>query len=321
MLMNFQALSTFIKVAETGSVSVAARLHGLPKSSVSLKLKQLEEEVGAELFARRGRALELTDAGRVLLERGQHILSLCDDTAAAVASMQDDAAGVLRVGASGEFGTALNAQMLQAFRAAHPKIQLDLVFFAPSVFLDLSRQKVFDAVLSFDDTSGPGTEVLATLRYGLYASPRYLAEQGTPQTVADLARHKGVIYRDAEGVMPWRLSDGCDSAEILPPADIVTNDYWTTKYFAVAGAGLALLPAFFTDLEVREGHLVPVLPEWQTEARSITLRVPDPRYVAPKTRAFLAFCKSYFQPGFDFAGPRYFVEALCFPDTSKGETE
>ncbi|WP_353475411.1 LysR substrate-binding domain-containing protein [Salipiger sp. H15] len=319
--MNFQALSTFIKVAETGSVSVAARLHGLPKSSVSLKLKQLEEEVGAELFARRGRALELTDAGRVLLERGQHILSLCDDTAAAVASMQDDAAGVLRVGASGEFGTALNAQMLQAFRAAHPKIQLDLVFFAPSVFLDLSRQKVFDAVLAFDDTSGPGAEVLATLRYGLYASPRYLAGHGTPGSVADLARHKGVIYRDAEGVQPWRLSDGRDSAEILPPADIVTNDYWTTKYFAVAGAGLALLPAFFTELEVREGHLAPVLPEWQTEERRITLRVPDPRYVAPKTRAFLAFCKDYFQPGFDFAGPRYFVEALCFPDTSKGETE
>ncbi|WP_260348622.1 hypothetical protein [Alloyangia mangrovi] len=46
-----------------------------------------------------------------------------------------------------------------------------------------------------------------------------------------------------------------------------------------------------------------------------------PTLRAPKTRAFLAFCKSYFQPGFDFAGPRYFVEALCFPDTSKGETE
>ncbi|WP_167686618.1 LysR family transcriptional regulator [Pseudooceanicola sp. HF7] len=319
--MNFQALSTFLKVAETGSVSVASRLHGQAKSSISLKLKQLEEEVGAELFTRRGRALELTDAGRVLVERGQHILSLCDDTAAAVASMQDEAAGVLRVGASGEFGTALNAQMLQAFRAVHPKIQLDLVFFSPSVFLDMSRQKVFDAVLSFEDVSGPGAEELTTLRYALHASPSYLEAHGMPTDVADLARHKGVIYRDAEGLRPWRLSDGTRSEEILPPADIVTNDYWTTKYFAVAGAGLALLPAFFTELEVREGHLVPVLPDWRSEERSITLRVPDPRYVAPKTRAFIAFCKSYFQPGFDFAGPRYFVEALRFPDPTKGERE
>lgn len=315
--MNFQALDCFLKVAEVRSVSAAARLYEMPKSSISLKLKQLEEEVGARLFERRGRSLELTDPGRVLQERGQHILSLCDDAGAAVASLQDEAAGVLRIGASGEFGTALNAQMLQAFRAAYPKIQLDLVFFAPSVFLDLSRQRVFDAVLSFDDTAGPSqnAEVLTTVRHALYASPGYLSENGTPGSVEALSEHRGVIYRAAEGIAPWRLHNDGDTAEVLPPADIVTNDYWTSKYFAVAGAGLALLPAFFTDLEVREGHLVPVLPEWQSEPRAISIRVPDPRYVAPKTRAFIAFCKDYFQPGFEFAGPRYFVEALRFADT------
>lgn len=169
-------------------------------------------------------------------------------------------------------------------------------------------------------TWAPAPEVLTTMHYGLYASPAYLAAHGTPGDVAALAGHKGVLYRDVDGVRPWRLTNGTETAEALPPADIVTNDYWTTKYFAVAGAGLALLPPFFTELEQRNGHLVPILPEWRTAPRNITLRVPDPRYVAPKTRAFIAFCKAYFQPGLDIDVPRYFVEALCFPDPSTGET-
>ncbi|WP_109466721.1 LysR family transcriptional regulator [Albibacillus kandeliae] len=311
--MDFQALDCFIKVAEAHSLSAAARLHDLPKSTISLKLRQLEEQLGAELFTRQGKQLELTDSGRVLLERARRILALCDDTAAAVASVQDEAAGVLRIGATGEFGTALNAQMLNAFRAAYPRIQLDLVFFSPSLFLDLSRQRAFDAVLSFDEGDAKGAEVLTEVSHALFASPRYLAEHGMPGDTDALASHRGVLYRAPEGVQPWRLKKGKRSVEHLPPADIVANDYWTLKYFAVAGAGIVQLPEFFTELECREGHLVPVLPGWSSDARPITIRVPDPRYVAPKTRAFIGFCKDYFQPGFVFAGPRYYVEALDVP--------
>ncbi|TYC60501.1 LysR family transcriptional regulator [Rhodobacterales bacterium] len=313
--MDFQSLEAFVKVAESRSLSAAARQHDLPKSTISLRLRQLEEQIGAELFTRQGKTLELTDAGEVLLERAQQILALCDDASAAVASVSDDAAGVLKIGATGEFGTALNAQMLCAFRDAFPRIQLDLVFFSPSVFMDLSRQRAFDAVLSFDEEgrSDRRAEVLTTVRHGLFASPRYLDAFGVPSDTADLASHRGVLYRTPEGVQPWKLKRGKRSADVLPPGDIVANDYWTLKYFAVASAGIALLPQFFAELECEQGHLVPVLPDWETDARPICIRVPDPRYVAPKTRAFIEFCKTYFQPGFAFAGPRYYVESLSFP--------
>ncbi|MBN9669641.1 LysR family transcriptional regulator [Roseibium aggregatum] len=313
--MDFQSLEAFVKIAESRSLSAAARLYDLPKSTISLRLRQLEEQIGAELFTRQGKSLELTDAGRVLLERARHILALCDDARTAVSSVQEDAAGVIKIGATGEFGTALNAQMLSAFRQTYPKIQLDLVFFSPSMFLDLSRQRTFDAVLSFneDGRADRHAEVLTTVTHGLYASPHYLDAFGTPADTAALSAHRGVLYRTPDGIQSWKLKRKNRSVEVLPPGDIVANDYWTLKYFAVARAGIALLPQFFTELECQHNHLVPVLPEWRTEPRPICIRVPDQRYVAPKTRAFIDFCKTYFQPGFAFAGPRYYVEALQVP--------
>lgn len=310
--MDLQSLDWFMKVADAQSLSAAARRHGMPKSTISLKLRQLEEDVGATLFERRGKALELTESGRLLMERARQILALCDDARGAVAAVQHEASGVLRIGATGEFGTALNAQMLQAFRQMHPQVRLDLVFFAPSVLMDSAQLRSFDAILSFEagDTPDPEAQILTSVRSGLFASPRYLAAAGVPATVEDLARHRGLLYRASGGVPPWSLLNGRRSLRIQPPGDVVANDYWTLKYFAVAGAGIALLPQFFTELEVAQGHLCPVLPAWQSEARPISIRVPDPRFVAPRTRAFIDFCKAYFQPGFAFAGPRYFVEAL-----------
>lgn len=256
----------------------------------------------------------------MLLERGQHILSLCDDTTAAVASMQDEAAGVLRVGSSGEFGTALNAQMLQAFRAAHPKIQLDLVFFAPSVFLDFSRQKVFDAVLSTDDDVGPGARgadddaLWVVCKPRLSGRPRHARRRGR----AGGAQGRAVPRRGRGAALAADQRHGNGRG---PAAGGYRHQRLLDDEILRRRRGrLALLPPFFTELEQRNGHLVPILPEWRTAPRNITLRVPDPRYVAPKTRAFIAFCKAYFQPGLDIDVPRYFVEALCFPDPSTGET-
>ncbi|MBT9386013.1 LysR family transcriptional regulator [Pseudooceanicola sp. CBS1P-1] len=319
--MDLQALDFFIKVADARSLSAAARLHGIPKSSISLKLRQLEERIGAVLFERRGKSLEMTESGRLLMARARQILALCDDAQAAVAAVQEEAAGLLRIGASGEFGTALNAQMLQAFRALNPRVRVDLVLFGPNDQPDAAQQRSFDAILSSGDAeTAQGAEVLSRVHHRLVASPAYLAEAGTPESIDDLAAHRGIFYRAAGEILPWELTQGRRRQRVQPSADVVANDYWSLKYFAVAGAGIALLPAFFTELEVAHGHLVPVLPDWQTQSHPITVRVPDPRYVAPRTRAFLEFCKDYFQPGFAYAGPRYFVDALSFgPDAPTGE--
>jgi DNA-binding transcriptional LysR family regulator len=314
--MNLDALDCFVKIAEVGSLSAASKLHGLPKSTLSLKLRQLEAELDIALFARRGRSLVLTDAGDELLKHARAILASCETAEAAVAEMRDEVAGTLRIGATGEFGTAFNAQMLYAFRQKYPRVKLDLVFFSPSVLFTPDRLQSFDAIISWDDPGQDGYpgETLSSATFALFASRDYLARAGTPGSPEALAEHRGVLYRTPMGLQSWRLQRDGKAVDVLPRSDFAANDYWTIKYFAVAGEGIAYLPKFFTRIECERGHLVPILPGWASEEKWIHIRFPRSHFVSKKASAFLEFCKAYFLPGFEFAGPRYYVETVLAPE-------
>lgn len=310
--MNLDALETFTKIAEVRSLSAAAKLHGLPKSSLSLKLKQLEADLGTALFLREGRGLELTDAGTELLKHAHQILAACESARSAIAEVRDDVAGTLRIGSTGEFGTAFNAQMLYAFRQHYPLVKLDLVFFSPDVLFTPDRLQSFDAIISWDETGDDGHawQTLSTATFGLFASPDYIARVGLPLGPGDLADHRGVLYRHAVGPQSWRLQRGGEVVDLLPRSDFMSNDYWTVKYFAVAGEGIAYLPKFFTHIECERGHLVPLMPDWESDEKRIEIRLTRPKFVSRKTAAFVEFCKRYFSAGFRFQGPRYYVETV-----------
>ncbi len=103
-----------------------------------------------------------------------------------------------------------------------------------------------------------------------------------------------MLYRRGTGLQSWRLKRGTELVELLPRCDFSSNDYWTVKYFAVAGEGIVYLPTFFADIECERGHLVPLMPEWQSEEKWIYIRIPQHNNASRKTRAFVDFCKDYF---------------------------
>ncbi len=318
--MNLDALDCFAKIAEVRSLSAAAKLHGLPKSTLSLKLRQLEADLGVALFAREGRGLELTDAGTELLRHAQTILRACESARSAVAEASEEVAGTLRIGATGEFGTAFNAQMLYAFRQHYPLVQLDLTFFSPNVLYTPDRLQGFDVIISWDEPGDGGYqwETLANATFALVASPDYLARNGVPLMPDDIGEaHRGVLYRRPGGLQNWRLQRAGQTADLMPRSDFITNDYWTVKYFAVAGEGIAYLPKFFTSIECERKHLVPVLPEWESEEKAIQISYARPALASRKLDAFVKYCKNYFSPGFDFRGPRYYVETVLDPRVGK----
>jgi DNA-binding transcriptional LysR family regulator len=310
--MDLDALATFAKIAELKSLAAVAKLHDLPKSTMSLKLRQLESEFGLPLFSRDGRSLMLTDAGAELLRHARQILAACDHARSAVAELRDEVAGTLRVGSTGEFGTALTAQMLCSFRKAYPLVKLEVVLLPATVLLAPDGHESLDAILSWDDPgdSDELAEPLSSTTFGLYASPAFLKANGTPASIADLRKARGITYRKPIGVQSWRLKHANEVVDIVPKADLVANEYWTLKYFAVAGEGIAYLPRFFTRLECARNHLVPVMPEWQSDEKWIHLLVPRHAASSRKIKAFIAFCTAYFTPDFTVSGPAYFVENI-----------
>ena len=318
--MNNEALDSFLKIADMRSLSAAAKRYGLPKSTLSLRVKQLEGELGVSLFTRSGHTLLLTEAGLTLTKHARRILGECDAARVAVAEAGTEVSGTLRIGATGEFGTAFYAQMLIAFRKAYPNVELELAFFPPHMLHVPESLEAYDAVISWaqGDNEGDG-ETLSTATFALFASPSYIEQYGLPSAPADLADHEGILFRAPAGLQSWRLQRGADQSSTLPRSRLIANDYWTLKYFAVAGEGIAYLPRFFVDLECEHGDLVHLLHDWESVERHVVIRVMRPHAPSRKLSAFMDICRSYFSPGFAFTGPRYYVERILSPNPQDKE--
>jgi len=310
--MDLEAVDFFLKVAEAQSLSRAAKLYGLPKSTLSHKIRKLEDSLGIALFVREGREMLLSDAGAEFLDHAQRIKESCEGAKSAIAEAHSDIAGTLTLASTGEFGTSFTSELLFAFRRQYPQVKVDVVFLSLGYVLSAEKNHPFDGIFHWGEPANADyiARKLGEASFGLYASPRYLDRAGTPATPDDLSGHSKIAFRLPGGVQGWRLeSDGRDF-EHHPEAQCVANDYWMLKYFAVAGEGIVYLPAFFTEIECANGDLTPVLPQWRSQMMPINLLYMRRRYVSRKFAAFLEFCLTYYGERNNHVIPRYCVEVV-----------
>jgi DNA-binding transcriptional LysR family regulator len=310
--MDLEAVDYFIKVADARSLSNAAKLHGLPKSTLSHKIRQLEDKLGVALFVREGRDMFLTDAGAEFLDHAHRIQASCDGAEAAIAAMRQEIAGTLTIGSTGEFGTSFTSELLFAFRQRFPQVKIDVIFLSSGYLFAPERQQAFDGIFYWGEPSNVDyiARRLTSASFGLYASPAYIEKHGQPVAPAALHDHRGIAFRTPTGLQSWHLKQAEATLDVLPPASCVANDYWMIKYFAVAGEGLAYLPDFFTEIECATGHLVAVLPEWRSPDVSVNLLYPRRRYVSRKFAAFQSFCVDFYKQRAQHYVPRYCVEVV-----------
>ncbi len=310
--MDLESIDYFVKVAEARSLSSAARLHRLPKSTLSHKIRALEDRLGVALFVREGRDLLMTDAGLEFLDHARRIQTSCGDAEAAIMSMRQDIAGTLIIGSTGEFGTSFTSELLFAFRQRHPQVRVEVVFLSPGYIYAPERPQAFDGIFSWGDPSQVDyvARRLTGATFGLYASPDYIARRGMPGKPEDLHSHRGVAFRRQTGLQSWHLVAGAETVDVLPESACTANDYWMIKYFSVAGEGIAYLPDFFTEIECATGHLVPVLRDWRSPEVPVNLLYPRRRHVSRKFAAFQSFCIDFYKNRGVHDVPRYCVEVV-----------
>ena len=244
-------IETFVAVVEAGGFRAAAERAGLTPSAVSKRVRALEERLGARLLNRTTRRVAPTDVGLALFERARGILADLEDAEAAVAELQAEPRGTLRLGGPMDFGRRFLAEPLAAFAAEHPGLALDVQL--TDRFVDVVGEG-FDLVLRIGDLpdSSLVARRLAPCRRVFVAAPRYLAERGTPGHRDELAGHDLVRY-SLESTRAWpgegaalRERHRADNGEMV-------------RALARAGAGIALLPTFLVGDDLRDGSLVEVL--------------------------------------------------------------
>lgn len=284
-------LAAFAAVAEAGSFSAAARQLGLTPSAVSRQVARLERRLKLRLMERTTRKLRLTEAGQAVLARSQDMLAAARGAFALGDELAGTPRGLVRVSVPKAVGRLVVHPLMAGFLRRYPEVDVQLVVTDRTV--DLFAEPI-DLAIRMTDSPPPGLagRPLMAIRHMACASPTYLADRGMPLHPRELAQHSCLYLGEDERDRHWRFRRGADEVTVKVLGRYVANHSEIRLEGALAGFGIASLPAFTATPALQAGSLVQVLPDWEhltAYAGTAWLLYPSNRYVAPKLRAFIDY--------------------------------
>lgn len=277
-------LDVFVRVVETESMSAAARLLGVPKSTVSRAVSRLEDAMRVRLLQRTSRSLSPTDAGRALFAEAQpHVLAL-RSAKNVVSALAEAPRGTIKVTAPTDLATDFLADVFARFVQRYPDVAVEVYPSGRTVDLVAEGFDVAIRAGTLRDSSLVARKV-AESNLALFAAPGYLARRGTPRTVEELAEHDCVLFRPQRGRARLSLErEGArgekDTVEVT--GHVGGDDFGFLRAAVLAGAGIGLLPCFLACDAVRAGRLVRVLPQHSAPTGSLYLVHASGRHVPRK---------------------------------------
>lgn len=290
-------LESFVRSAETGSFSAAARRLALTPAAVSRNVGMLERNLGVRLFQRSTRKLTLTEAGERFLEAIGGNLDALQAAIATLATERDEPAGVLKVSMPPTFGITHVLPLLPDFLARHPLIRPDWHFENRPV--DLIAEG-YDAAIGggFELAAGVVSRTLAPAHIVAVASPACLAGRTPPADPAGLAGFAGIVMRSSRTgrVRQWTLRDAAGAEMPARLAETITlDDPAALREAALLGLGVTLLAVPDVLPWIERGELVRLLPRWYADAGAISIYYASRTLMPAKTRAFIDFVVEAFQ--------------------------
>jgi DNA-binding transcriptional LysR family regulator len=290
MINRLQNMELFVEVARARSFSRAAATLGIPKSTLSRQVAELERSMGLRLLSRTTRKVELTDAGQRYYERCQHIVAEAQAVDEEMHNLATEPAGPLRVNMPADFGTDFLAEAFMEFSQRYPQVTFHLDLATPEhagqVF------KTCDVAIEIGDQPAPNqiARPLGLISAYLYAAPSYLGLHGVPEHPDDLGAHECIEFRARrdQRVTPWPLHRDGEHIEFHPGRRFSLNSAGMIRRLATLGAGIAVLSDVGTKQELAAGTLQRVLPDWEVGPFPV-YAVTETRLLPAKTRIFIEF--------------------------------
>jgi DNA-binding transcriptional LysR family regulator len=289
--MKLDGVAAFVAVANTGSISEAARQLRLSKSAVSERLAELERALGANLVQRNSRQLALTEDGVAFLVRAKRIVAEADEAANELAQRRGEIAGPLRIAAPRGFGDLHLGPALYSFMERYPEVSVTADF----------DDRVSDAAGGYDAIIriAPGempkmsTQTLTVSRRMLVASPSYLAQFGRPQTIDDLARHRAIHYME-RNPDDWSFKSGSEMLVARVTPRLRVTSCLSMRDAAIAGLGIASLPTFHSHDAIKSGALEVIDIGVDADATPISIAYQNGMPPAAKLAALIDHLKRAF---------------------------
>jgi len=285
--MDLNTVAVFHAVVNAQSFTRAAQALGLPKSSVSRRITELEAELGVRLLTRTTRTLNLTDAGRRFHERIAQNLEAITEAATEARDERAATRGLIRVTTTSDFGSSVMPCVVGEFASKYPDV---------SVHVELSNRRSdlvadgIDLAIRFGKLSDSSlvARKVGAIEHRLVASPGYLAKHGEPKRLAQLSKHEALLFRPTQ-VNRWQLTGPSGAESVDVSGRFGGDDFAYLVALAERGHGIALVPWFLCDALVNAKRLVQVLPKYSLVSSECHVVYPAARYQPERVRLFVDF--------------------------------
>ncbi len=290
---QFKALKYFVKVVEFGNFTKAARFFNVPASSLSRRVADLENSLGATLLKRSTRVVKLTEIGQEYYQQVCDVLAQLEQSNEAVRSYQTQPMGKLSISAMTGFGERILLPLLDEFSELYPEVVLDV-----HLSDELSAIGRDEVDIAFRGGYAPNERVVAIKlmenQFIPAASKAYLEQFGTPKHPLDLRDHKGLYYRAPNGPTPWICELDGQWQDVSPPMAATSNGGLWLIDKAIKGQGIVMLPRWVLKGcldrdELIELKIDPVVSTTQNPDFGIFLLYQKQRYHVPKVKAAVDF--------------------------------
>lgn len=279
-MTKLDPLLTFVEVVRAGSFSSAAERLGMPRSTISLHVRNLEASLETRLLKRSTRSLSLTDEGRQLFDQAGVGLTVLTSALDAVRNTPGTLSGLIRLTAPADFPTAFLATAVTQFQSLHPAVRFEIML--TNAALDMIGDNV-DIAMRIGGRGGPDRveRRLQDIAWQFCASAEWIQSNGEPDAIANI--------RSFISPMPGLkslLEETVLGGAKLPDGLITADNHLLARDLVLQGAGIALLPVGMMDGPISEGRIVTVLDGAIHATTRLNLTFPSRADMVPRVRAF-----------------------------------
>jgi len=281
------ALTSFVRVAETGSFSAVARETGISHSAVTRLVSQLEDHFGVRLFQRTTRRLSMTEDGQDLLGYARQLISASEEMEGALGRQRSSPTGLVRLGVPVGAAHYLMPRLPKLLER-YPGLSVELV--VGDRFGDLIEERLDVAMLGADT---PDSSMIAR-KVGTFgrvpvASPVYLERHGAPSNPTELEKHNCIIHERGPDSHHWRFSGPEGDIEVQVTGSIRANNSEAVRQAALSGFGIAQISEMQVVDDVRAARLYRLLADFAPRREDIHLVYPSRRHLPPRVRVVIDF--------------------------------
>ncbi|GBR02464.1 LysR family transcriptional regulator [Asaia lannensis] len=283
---RYQAMTTFVRVVETGSFSAAARQLHVGQPAVSKIVAQLEARLQVSLLIRSTHGLTATEAGQAYYERARNALQEADEAELAARGAGSGLSGRLRVSAATTFARLHIIPRLPAFLDAHPQLDVDILLDDRMIDLVAEGVDISLRMGALADSSAVARR-LATGKRSVLATPAYLARAGVPSVPADLADHNAIVYSQLPNV--WSFHRDGSAVSVSVSGRLRVSAAEGLRAAILADMGLTITSDWMFAPELESGAVTRLLPAWSLPDIDLWAVFPTGRMMTAKARQFANF--------------------------------